>query len=216
MNRSRRSRRDPEPYLAGPKSRLDDTVSALQITGEYLAGAQSLHDLWPCVTVFGSARLGEGHTSYDLGRRVGAALAREGYTVLTGGGPGLMEAANRGAFFGRSPAVGLNIELPREQRANEFQDVSLRFRHFFARKVMFVKFATAYVCLPGGFGTLDELFEAMTLVQTGKTRRMPIILMHSPYWRPLLDWFRGAALDHAAHVHARPTTAGQANEQQHY
>jgi uncharacterized protein (TIGR00730 family) len=110
--------------------------------------------------------------------------------VISGGGPGVMEAANKGAFFGRAPAVGLNIDLPREQRANPYQDLSLRFKHFFARKVMFVKFATAYVVLPGGFGTLDELFEALTLVQTRKTRKMPIILMQREFWDGLLDWFR--------------------------
>jgi len=117
-------------------------------------------------------------------------LSDAGFAVVSGGGPGVMEAANKGAFFGEAPAVGLNIDLPREQQANAYQDISLRFRHFFARKVMFVKFATAYVVLPGGFGTLDELFEALTLVQTRKTRKMPIILMHAPFWRGLLDWFR--------------------------
>jgi uncharacterized protein (TIGR00730 family) len=109
---------------------------------------------------------------------------------MTGGGPGIMEAANKGAYFGRSPSVGLNIQLPHEQGANPYQDVSQTFRHFFARKVAFVKFAVAYVVLPGGFGTLDELFEALTLVQTGKTRRMPIILVHTPFWSGLIEWFR--------------------------
>jgi uncharacterized protein (TIGR00730 family) len=110
--------------------------------------------------------------------------------VISGGGPGVMEAANKGAFAGRSDAIGLNIELPREQHANRFQDISLQFKHFFTRKVMFAKFATAFIILPGGFGTLDELFEALTLVQTGKTRKMPIVLMHEPFWRGLLGWFR--------------------------
>jgi hypothetical protein len=110
--------------------------------------------------------------------------------VISGGGPGIMEAANKGAYFGRSPSIGLNIQLPHEQQANLYQDISQNFHFFFARKVMFVKFATAYVVMPGGFGTLDELMEALTLVQTGKTRKMPIILMHEPYWRGMLDWFR--------------------------
>ena len=115
--------------------------------------------------------------------------------MISGGGPGVMEAANKGAFLGRSAAVGLNMDLPREQETNQYQDISLRFKHFFARKVMFVRFATAYVVLPGGFGTLDELFEALTLVQTGKSRRMPIILMHAPFWRGLLEWLRARLAD---------------------
>jgi uncharacterized protein (TIGR00730 family) len=112
--------------------------------------------------------------------------------VISGGGPGIMEAANKGAYFGRSPSVGLNIQLPHEQGSNLYQDISQTFRHFFARKVMFVKFATAWVVMPGGFGTLDELMEALTLVQTGKTRKIPIILVHEPFWRGMLDWFRQA------------------------
>ena len=152
------------------------------IMAEFVEATERLAGIHPAVSVFGSARVKVDSPYYALAEKVSR--------LLSGGGPGVMEAANRGAFHGRSPAVGLNIELPHEQRSNEFQNISIRFRHFFARKVMFVKFATAYVCLPGGFGTLDELFEAMTLVQTGKTRRMPIILMHTPYWRPLVDWFR--------------------------
>ena len=134
--------------------------------------------------------------------------------MISGGGPGIMEAANKGAFFGSSPAVGLNIQLPREQLGNPYQDISLTFRHFFARKVMFVKFATAYVVMPGGFGTLDELIEALTLVQTGKTRKMPIILVHEPFWRGLLDWFRErlvgeGMIDADGHgPHAGPRRAG--------
>ena len=122
--------------------------------------------------------------------RIARLLSDSGFTVISGGGAGIMEAVNRGAYFGKSPAVGLNIELPREQYGNTYQDISLSFRHFFARKVTFVRFATAYVVMPGGFGTLDELFEALTLVQTGKTRKMPIILVWEPFWRGLLDWFR--------------------------
>ena len=117
-------------------------------------------------------------------------LSDAGFSVISGGGPGMMEAFNKGAYFGKSPAVGLNIELPREQFPNTYQDISLSFRHFFARKVAFVRFATAYVVLPGGFGTLDELLEALTLVQTHKVRNMPIILVHTPFWRGLVDWLR--------------------------
>jgi uncharacterized protein (TIGR00730 family) len=117
-------------------------------------------------------------------------LSDAGFAVISGGGPGIMEAANKGAFFGKSPSVGLNIQLPLEQAANPYQDISQTFQHFFARKFMFVKFATAYVVMPGGFGTLDELLEAMTLIQTGKSRKIPMILVHRPFWQGLLDWFR--------------------------
>jgi len=144
----------------------------------------------PAVSIFGSARTPPDHPYFALAERIARRLSDSGFTVISGGGPGIMTAANRGAFLGTSPAVGLNIELPREQFANAYQDISLSFRHFFARKVTFVRFASAYVVMPGGFGTLDELTEALTLVQTGKTRKMPIILVCEPFWRGLLDWFR--------------------------
>jgi uncharacterized protein (TIGR00730 family) len=157
---------------------------------EFVEATERLAGIRPAVSVFGSSRASADAPYYQLAERTARLLSDAGFAVVSGGGPGVMEAANKGAFFGESPAVGLNIDLPREQQANAYQDISLRFRHFFARKVMFVKFATAYVVLPGGFGTLDELFEALTLVQTRKTRKMPIILMHAPFWRGLLDWFR--------------------------
>ncbi len=157
---------------------------------EFVEATERLAGIRPAVSIFGSSRAPEDSYCFALAERTARLLSDAGFAVISGGGPGVMKAANRGAFAGRSPAVGLNIELPREQHANEWQDISLRFEHFFARKVMFVKYATAYVVLPGGFGTLDELFEALTLVQTGKTRRMPIILMHEPFWRGLLDWLR--------------------------
>ncbi len=157
---------------------------------EFVEATERLAGIRPAVSVFGSSRVAPDSPYYALAEHTSRLLSDAGFAVISGGGPGVMEAANRGAFYGRGLAVGLNIELPREQRANEYQDISLRFKHFFARKVMFVKFATAYVVLPGGFGTLDELFEALTLVQTGKTRRMPIILMHDAFWRGLLGWFR--------------------------
>jgi len=160
------------------------------IMAEFVEATERLAGIQPAVSVFGSSRAEPGSRYYGLAEETSRLLSDAGFAVVSGGGPGIMEAANKGAYFGRSPAVGLNIDLPREQRANEYQDISLRFRHFFARKVMFVKFATAYVVLPGGYGTLDELFEALTLVQTRKTRRMPILLMHAPFWRGLLDWFR--------------------------
>ena len=158
---------------------------------EFVEATERLSGVRPAVSVFGSARIARGSPYYLLAETTSRLLSDAGFAVISGGGPGVMEASNKGAFAGRSPSVGLNIDLPREERqSQEHQDISLRFKHFFARKVMFVKFATAYVVLPGGFGTLDELFEALTLVQTRKTRRMPIILMHSPYWRGLLDWLR--------------------------
>ena len=162
----------------------------LGIMAEFVEATEHLAGIRPAVSVFGSSRAAPDSPIYALAETTSRLLSDAGFAVISGGGPGVMEAANKGAFFGKSPAVGLNIELPHEQRANEFQDIRLSFKHFFARKVMFVKFATAYVVLPGGFGTLDELFEALTLVQTGKTRRMPIILMHAPFWQGLLGWIR--------------------------
>src|SRR5258705_13399685 len=140
--------------------------------------------------MFGSARIKHGHPYYAKAERIARLLSDAGFAVISGGGPGLMEAANRGAFGGKSPAIGLNILLPNEQGGNAFQDVSFDFRYFFARKMMFVRFASAYVVLPGGFGTLDELSECLTLVQTGKSRRIPIILVGGAFWSGLIDWMR--------------------------
>ena len=156
----------------------------------FVEATERLNQVRPAVSIFGSARTPSDHPYFALAERISRLLSDSGFTVISGGGPGVMTAANRGAFYGRSPAVGLNIELPREQFGNAYQDISLSFRHFFARKVTFVRFASAYVVMPGGFGTLDELTEALTLVQTGKTRKMPIILVWEPFWRGLLDWFR--------------------------
>jgi uncharacterized protein (TIGR00730 family) len=157
---------------------------------EFFEATERLVGIRPAVSVFGSARTAPGTPYYELAEETARLLSDSGFTVISGGGPGLMEATNKGAFAGEGLAVGLNIDLPREQFANKYQDISLRFKHFFARKVMFAKYATAYIVLPGGFGTLDELFEALTLVQTGKTRQMPIILVHEPFWRGLLVWLR--------------------------
>ncbi len=159
---------------------------------EFVEATDRLSQIRPAVSVFGSARIPPDHAYYMLAEQISRKLSDAGFSVISGGGPGIMEAANKGAYFGKSPSVGLNITLPHEQRANPYQDISHTFRHFFARKVMFVKFAMAYVVLPGGFGTLDELFEALTLVQTGKTRNMPIILVHAPFWNGLLAWLRDA------------------------
>jgi hypothetical protein len=162
-----------------------------QIMAEFVEGFERLARIKPSVSIFGSARIEPGDPTYELAEAIGLALSNAGFAVVSGGGPGVMEAANKGAFRGKSPSIGLNIQLPHEQQANPYQDISLGFRHFFSRKVMFVKYASAYVVLPGGFGTLDELAEILTLVQTGKTRAIPIILVGSDFWRGLIDWFRG-------------------------
>ncbi len=163
-----------------------------QIMAEFVEGFEKLSGIRPSVSIFGSARFGADHPWYRLAEDIARALSDAGFSVVSGGGPGIMEAANKGAFSGRSHSIGLNISLPHEQRGNSYQDISLNFRHFFSRKVMFVKYASAYVVLPGGFGTLDELAEILTLVQTGKSRRIPIILVGSTFWQGLLDWFRDA------------------------
>lgn len=161
-----------------------------EIMAEFVEATERLNAIRPAVSIFGSARTPPGHPYYLLAEQIARLLSDAGFSVISGGGPGIMEAANKGAFHGKSPSVGLNIQLPHEQNTNRFQDISQTFRHFFARKVMFVKFATAYVVMPGGYGTLDELTEALTLVQTGKTRRIPIILVSEPFWRDILQWFK--------------------------
>jgi len=160
------------------------------IISEFVEAAERLADVRPAVSIFGSARLTPESPLYQQTVLIARTLSDAGFAVISGGGPGLMEAANRGAFEGRSPSVGLNIELPFEQHGNAFQDISLRFRHFFARKVAFVKYASAYVVMPGGFGTLDELTEALTLIQTGMGRQIPIILVGSTFWSGLLQWMQ--------------------------
>src|SRR3982750_82377 len=160
------------------------------IMAEFFEATERLANVKPAVSVFGSARVKPGTEYYKRAEETARLLSEAGFAVFSGGGPGLMEATNKGAFEGGGLAIGLNIDLPREQPSSRYQHISLRFKHFFARKVMFVRFATAFVVLPGGYGTLDELFEALTLVQTGKTRQMPVILVHEPYWRGLLEWCR--------------------------
>ena len=160
------------------------------IMAEFVEATERLANVRPAVSVFGSARVAADHPYYRLTEEIARQLSDAGFSVISGGGPGVMEAANKGAFFGRSLSVGLNIQLPHEQISNQYQDVSQTFRHFFARKVMFVKFASAYVVVPGGFGTMDELMEALTLVQTQKIRRIPIILVQESYWRGLIDWMK--------------------------
>ncbi|HEX8632056.1 MAG TPA: TIGR00730 family Rossman fold protein [Catenuloplanes sp.] len=165
-----------------------DSWRALRILSEFVEGFDTLADLPPAVSVFGSARSKPDSPECQLAERLGAALADAGYAVITGGGPGVMEAANRGATEAGGMSVGLGIELPFEQGLNDWVDIGIDFRYFFARKTMFVKYAQAFVVLPGGFGTLDELFEALTLVQTRKVTRFPVVLMGSAYWQGLLDW----------------------------
>jgi len=161
-----------------------------EIMAEFVEATERLKEISPAVSIFGSARTLPDHPYYQLTEEIARQLSDAGFSVISGGGPGIMEAANKGAYFGKSPSIGLNIQLPHEQNSNAYQDISQTFQHFFARKVMFVKFAVAYVVLPGGFGTMDELMEALTLVQTGKTRKIPIILVHEPFWRDMLGWFR--------------------------
>ena len=160
-----------------------------QIMAEFVEGYERLAEIHPSVSIFGSARFAPDHPSSQLTEEIALKLSNAGFSVVSGGGPGIMEAANKGAFEGKSPSIGLNIELPHEQKPNPYQDLALTFHHFFSRKVMFVKFATAYVVMPGGFGTLDELAEMLTLVQTGKSRRIPIILVDSGFWSGLISWF---------------------------
>ncbi|MFZ2540571.1 MAG: TIGR00730 family Rossman fold protein [Gallionella sp.] len=164
------------------------------IMSEFVSATERLNQIHPAVSIFGSARTQPDQPYYKLTEVIARLLSDAGFSVISGGGPGIMEAANKGAFYGKSASVGLNIQLPHEQVGNQYQNISQTFQHFFARKVMFVKFASAYVVMPGGFGTLDELMEALTLVQTGKTRRMPIILVGSKFWGGMLEWFRTALI----------------------
>ena len=174
----------------GQEKLTEESWRIFQIMAEFVQGFELLSTLQPCVSIFGSARTSRDHPDYLLATRIARELSDSGFTVITGGGPGIMEAASKGAFEGASPSVGLNITLPKEQAPNEYQDVALRFRHFFSRKVMFVKYTSAYVVLPGGFGTLDEFVEILTLLETRKARRIPIILVNEQFWRGLIDWFQ--------------------------
>ena len=165
------------------------------IMSEFVAATDRLSNIHPAVSIFGSARTKPDHPYYKLTEEIARQLSDAGFSVISGGGPGIMEAANKGAYYGKSPSIGLNIQLPHEQVSNHYQNISQTFQHFFARKVMFVKFASAYVVMPGGFGTLDELMEALTLVQTGKSRHIPIILVGAQFWGGMLDWIRNALLE---------------------
>ena len=176
--------------LAGPSARLAELVRAVGVFFELMRGFRKLHFVGPCVTVFGSARFGETHPFYQLGRATGRRLAEAGFAVMTGGGPGIMEAANRGAREGGGYTIGCNIVLPMEQRPNPYLDLMIEFDHFFVRKLMLVKYSQAFIALPGGIGTMDEVFETLTLIQTNKRTDFPVVLMGSDYWQPLLEWLR--------------------------
>lgn len=167
-----------------------DPWRVLRIQSEFVTGFDALAGIPPAVTVFGSARIAEGQPYYELGCEVGRKLADADYAVITGGGPGLMEAANRGAFEAGGLSIGLGIELPHEQGLNDYVDLGLNFRYFFARKTMFLKYSQAFVCLPGGMGTLDELFEILCMVQTGKVTNFPIVLMGTEFWAGMAEWLR--------------------------
>jgi uncharacterized protein (TIGR00730 family) len=179
--------------LGEPRSRFAEARTLLSITRDFLRGLRALHFVGPCVTVFGSARTPETDPHYQLARSMGAAIAELGFTVMTGGGPGIMEAANRGAKDVGGRSVACNIELPQEQSANPYLDRFVTMRYFFVRKTLLVKYSYAFVVMPGGFGTLDELFEALTLIQTGKLSDFPVILMGGDYWRPQLEMIRTMA-----------------------
>ena len=179
-----------DPDFQGSNQTAHESWHVFEIMAEFVDATESLKEITPAVSIFGSARTKPEHPYYKLAEEIARLISDAGFSVISGGGPGIMEAANKGAFPGLSPSVGLNIKLPHEQTTNPYQEISLDFKHFFMRKVMFVKYASAYVVMPGGFGTLDELLEAMTLVQTGKSRRIPIVLVGSKFWSGLMDWFR--------------------------
>jgi len=182
-------------FLQGPQSRSFELGRAISIFFEILRGFRKLHFLGPCVTVFGSARFTEDHAFYVLAREIGQRLARAGFTVITGGGPGIMEAANRGAQEAGGYSVGCNIELPVEQKPNPYLNRWVTFRHFYIRKLMLVKYSYAFIAMPGGFGTLDEIFETATLIQTHKIKDFPLVLVGKEYWQPLLDFLHGRLVE---------------------
>ena len=182
--------RADEIFLEGPHSRFDELLTLFRVMRDFLRGFRVLHFVGPCVTVFGSARITPENPNYALARQMGAAIARLGFTVMTGGGPGIMEAANRGAKDAGGRSVGCNIKLPGEQAPNPYLDRCVTFYYFFVRKTLLIKYSYAFVVMPGGVGTLDELFEALTLIQTGKIRSFPIVIMGTDYWLELLGFIQ--------------------------
>jgi uncharacterized protein (TIGR00730 family) len=195
MSITKRVPKITDPDVDGHHQSGHESWHAFEIMAEFVDATERLKEITPAVSIFGSARTSVDHPYYKLTEEIARLLSDAGFSVISGGGPGIMEAANKGAFSGKSPSIGLNIELPHEQNKNPYQDVSQNFKHFFMRKVMFVKYASAYVVMPGGFGTLDEVMEAITLVQTGKTLKIPIILVCEPFWRGLLSWIKTTLVD---------------------
>jgi uncharacterized protein (TIGR00730 family) len=185
--------RADEIFLEGPHSRFDEFVTLLRVMRDFLRGFRVLHFVGPCVTIFGSARVKSDSPYYDLARKMGAAIAQLGFTVMTGGGPGIMEAANRGSKEVGGRSVGCGIELPLEQNPNAYLDRSVTLHYFFVRKTLLVKYSYAFVIMPGGAGTLDELFEAFTLIQTGKIKNFPVVIMCADYWRELIEFINKMA-----------------------
>ncbi|MBK6797192.1 MAG: TIGR00730 family Rossman fold protein [Acidobacteria bacterium] len=183
-------RRLEQIFLEGPQTRGSEFLMMLRIMREFFRGFRRLHFVGPCITIFGSARFKEDHPYYELARRMGGAVSRLGFTVMTGGGPGIMEAANRGAKDAGGRSIGCNIILPFEQKPNPYLDEMLEFRYFFVRKIMLVKYSYGFVVLPGGLGTMDELFESLTLIQTGKIRDFPVVLMGKEYYQPMMEFLR--------------------------
>ncbi len=177
--------------LSGPNARLRDLSLLMSVAADFLRGFRALHFVGPCITVFGSARFKEDHPYYKLTREMGAAISKMGFTVMTGGGPGIMEAANRGARDVGGPSVGCNIKLPFEQMPSPYLDRCVTMNHFFVRKTLLMKYSYGFVIMPGGFGTMDEMFEALTLIQTGKVRNFPIVVMGREYWGDLCDFIHG-------------------------
>lgn len=174
--------------------KTSETWRVFRIQSELVEGFENLHDLGPAVTIFGSARLSNGNKYYRDAVTLSKMLADDGFAIITGGGPGIMEGANKGAKKGKAHSVGLNIDIPAEQAPNRYQDVALTFRYFFIRKLMFIKYAIAYIIFPGGFGTMDELFEALTLVQTNRIKSFPVILYGTEYWKGLIDWMKNTLI----------------------
>ena len=188
-----RQQRADELFLEGPRSRSREALTLIRVIRDFLRGFRALHFVGPCVTVFGSARLKREDPYYKLARKMGAAIAELGFTVMTGGGGGIMEAANRGAKDVDGRSVGCNIELPHEQKQNAYLDRFVTLRYFFVRKTLLMKYSYAFVIMPGGAGTLDEMFEALTLIQTGKIRNFPVVLMGTDYWSDLLPFIQRMA-----------------------
>jgi uncharacterized protein (TIGR00730 family) len=181
---------DDRHLISGPNRRLKELSLLFQVVRDFFKGFRALHFVGPCITVFGSARFKEDHTYYQLAREVGAAIARLGFTVITGGGPGIMEAANRGAKDVNGRSIGCNIELPFEQVHNPYLDKWVTMKYFFVRKVLLLKYSYGFVMMPGGFGTMDEMFEALTLIQTGKIKNFPVVVMGTEFWEPMQPFLR--------------------------